>query len=118
MAGIPFHALDQYLSKLIATGESVAICEQIGDPATSKGPVERKVVRIVTPGTLTDSNLLPEKADRPLLAINCQKNRKQWILGLAWLSLSSGSLKLFETTVDEKNLQGRLQQEIESNRRR
>ena len=113
MAGIPFHALDQYLSKLIATGESVAICEQIGDPATSKGPVERKVVRIVTPGTLTDSNLLPEKADRPLLAINCQKNRKQWILGLAWLSLSSGSLKLFETTVDEKNLQSRLQQEIE-----
>ncbi len=113
MAGIPFHALDQYLSKLIATGESVAICEQIGDPATSKGPVERKVVRIVTPGTLTDSNLLPEKADRPLLAIHCQKNRKQWILGLAWLSLSSGSLKLFETTVDEKNLQSRLQQEIE-----
>ncbi len=113
MAGIPFHALDQYLSKLIATGESVAICEQIGDPATSKGPVERKVVRIVTPGTLTDSNLLPEKADRPLLAIHCQKNRKQWILGLAWLSLSSGSLKLFETAVDEKNFQSRLQQEIE-----
>ncbi|MBS7405058.1 MAG: DNA mismatch repair protein MutS, partial [Oxalobacter sp.] len=52
MAGIPFHALDQYLAKLIATGQSVAICEQIGDPATSKGPVERKVVRIVTPGTL------------------------------------------------------------------
>lgn len=113
MAGIPFHALDQYLSKLIATGESVAICEQIGDPSTSKGPVERKVVRIVTPGTLTDSNLLPEKADRPLLAIDCRKNRKQLTLGMAWLSLSSGSLKLLEVAVDERNLLNRLQQEIE-----
>ena len=60
LAGIPFHALDQYLPKLVAAGESVAICEQVGDPATSKGPVERKVARIVTPGTLTDANLLPE----------------------------------------------------------
>ena len=113
MAGIPFHALDQYLAKLIATGESVAICEQIGDPAASKGPVERKVVRIVTPGTLTDSNLLPEKADRPLLAVNCLKNRKQLTLGMAWLSLSSGSLKLLDVTVDEKYLPARLQQELE-----
>ncbi len=113
MAGIPFHALDQYLSRLIATGESVAICEQIGDPATSKGPVERKVIRIVTPGTLTDSNLLPEKADRPLLAIHTQKKQKQWILGLAWLSLSSGSLKLCEIPVNEKALLSRFQQEIE-----
>ncbi|EEO28891.1 DNA mismatch repair protein MutS [Oxalobacter paraformigenes] len=113
MAGIPFHALDQYLAKLIATGESVAICEQIGDPSTSKGPVERKVVRIVTPGTLTDSNLLPEKVDRPLLAIDCRKNRKQLTLGMTWLSLSSGSLKLLEVAVDEKNLLSRLQQEIE-----
>lgn len=113
MAGIPFHALDQYLAKLIATGESVAICEQIGDPAASKGPVERKVVRIVTPGTLTDSNLLPEKADRPLLAVNCLKSRKQMTLGMAWLSLSSGSLKLLDVTVDEKYLPARLQQELE-----
>ena len=113
MAGIPFHALDQYLAKLIASGQSVAICEQIGDPATSKGPVERKVVRIVTPGTLTDSNLLPEKADRPLLALCCQKHKKQWLLGMAWLSLSSGSLKLCEITVDDKTFAGRLQQETE-----
>ncbi|MFD2272862.1 hypothetical protein ACFS07_21485 [Undibacterium arcticum] len=56
-----FHAVEQYLAKLIKLGESVAICEQIGDPATSKGPVERKVTRVITPGTLSDSDLLPEK---------------------------------------------------------
>src|SRR5687768_2132948 len=58
MAGVPFHSAEQYLAKLIKLGESVAICEQIGDPATSKGPVERKVMRVITPGTLTDSDLL------------------------------------------------------------
>src|SRR3954447_20110975 len=58
MAGVPYHAVDQYLAKLVRVGESVAICEQIGDPVTSKGPVERAVVRIVTPGTLTDSALV------------------------------------------------------------
>ena len=70
MAGVPFHSVDQYLAKLVKLGESVAICEQIGDPATSKGPVERKVQRIVTPGTLTEAELLPEKSERPLLALN------------------------------------------------
>src|SRR5471030_747793 len=69
MCGVPFHSLDGYLAKLVKLGESVAICEQIGDPATSKGPVERKVMRVVTPGTLTDADLLPEKAERPLLAL-------------------------------------------------
>src|SRR5215475_6272874 len=69
MAGVPFHAIEQYLAKLVKLGESVAICEQIGDPATSKGPVDRKVTRIVTPGTLTDSELLEEKADNILLAL-------------------------------------------------
>ena len=69
MAGVPFHAVDQYLSKLVKLGESIAICEQIGDPATSKGPVERKVLRVITPGTLTDSDLLPEKSEQPLLAL-------------------------------------------------
>src|SRR5690554_3109370 len=64
MAGVPFHSLEGYLARLVALGESIAICEQIGDPATSKGPVERKIVRIVTPGTLTDEALLPAKADR------------------------------------------------------
>ena len=70
MAGVPFHSVDQYLAKLVKLGESVAICEQVGDPATSKGPVERKVQRIVTPGTLTEAELLPEKSERPLLALN------------------------------------------------
>jgi hypothetical protein len=69
MAGVPFHSVDGYLARLIKLGESVAICEQIGDPATSKGPVERKVVRVVTPGTLTDSELLNDKSESILLAI-------------------------------------------------
>ena len=60
MAGVPHHAVEQYLAKLVKMGESVALCEQIGDPATSKGPVERKVVRVVTPGTLTDAALLSD----------------------------------------------------------
>ena len=67
MAGVPYHAVEQYLAKLVKLGESVAICEQIGDPNTSKGPVERKVTRVVTPGTLTDAALLDEKRDSLLL---------------------------------------------------
>src|SRR5262245_7745230 len=63
MAGVPHHSVDQYLGKLVKLGESVAVCEQIGDPNTSKGPVERKVIRVVTPGTLTDAALLDEKRD-------------------------------------------------------
>src|SRR3954470_19888483 len=69
MAGVPWHAAEQYLAKLVKLGESVAICEQIGDPGTAKGPVERGVTRIVTPGTLTDSALLEDKADNILLAL-------------------------------------------------
>ena len=68
MAGVPVHSVEQYLAKLVKLGESVAICEQIGDPATAKGPVERQVTRIVTPGTLTDSALLDDKSDNVLLA--------------------------------------------------
>jgi DNA mismatch repair protein MutS len=93
MAGVPFHALDQYLAKLVKLGESVAICEQIGDPATSKGPVERKVMRIVTPGTLTESALLDEKSENLLLAAHRSGN----LLGLAWLSLASGRFCVMET---------------------
>src|SRR6185436_9629954 len=92
MAGVPYHAVDQYLSKLVRLGESVAICEQIGDPATSKGPVERQVMRIVTPGTLTDSALLEEKSDNILLALRRDKSS----VGLAWLSLASGELRAAE----------------------
>ena len=91
MAGIPYHSVDQYLAKLIKLGESIAICEQIGDPASSKGPVERKVMRVITPGTLTESDLLPAKSERPLLAISIAVHRKQFTLGFAWLSLSSGA---------------------------
>jgi DNA mismatch repair protein MutS len=93
MAGVPYHAAEQYLARLIKLGESVAICEQIGDPATSKGPVERKVVRIVTPGTLTDTALLEEKRDSLLLALNLHHDRA----GMAWLNLSSGKFFVAET---------------------
>jgi len=86
MAGVPVHAVEQYLARLIRIGESVAICEQIGDPALAKGPVERRVVRVVTPGTITDAQLLPERDDRLLVAISPGQRR----LGLAWMAVASG----------------------------
>jgi DNA mismatch repair protein MutS len=92
MAGVPVHSVEQYLAKLVKLGEPVAICEQIGDPATSKGPVERKVTRIVTPGTLTDSELLDDKADNIVLSLH----RDKTTVGLAWLSLASGALRVAE----------------------
>jgi DNA mismatch repair protein MutS len=92
MAGVPVVSVEQYLAKLVKLGESVAICEQIGDPATSKGPVERKVVRVVTPGTLTDPALLDAKSDAVLLAIS-PPARRNGEFGLAWLVLSSGELR-------------------------
>jgi DNA mismatch repair protein MutS len=113
MCGVPFHSLDGYLAKLVKLGESCAICEQIGDPATSKGPVERKVVRVVTPGTLTDSDLLPEKAERSLLALCTLTQRKSTTVGLAWLSLASGALRLMEFSGDERTAAARLAQELE-----
>lgn len=70
MAGVPFHAADSYLARLIRMGESVVICEQIGDPVPGKGPVERKIVRIMTPGTVTDDGLLDERKDNLLIAIH------------------------------------------------
>jgi len=113
MCGIPFHSLDPYLAKLVKLGESCAICEQIGDPATSKGPVERKVMRVVTPGTLTDADLLPEKAERPLLALCTISSRKVATIGLAWLSLASGALRLMEFSGDSRSVGARLRQELE-----
>ena len=92
MAGVPYHAAEGYLAKLVRQGESVAICEQMGDPAKSKGPVERKVVRIVTPGTLTDEALLEERQDNLLTAV-CEGDRGY---GLAWLELSSGRFSVLE----------------------
>ena len=98
MAGVPFHALEGYLAKLIKLGESAAICEQVGDVATSKGPVERKVVRVVTPGTLTDTELLNDKAEAILLAVH-QGARNT--CGLAWLSVTQGEIHLAHCASDE-----------------
>ena len=92
MAGVPVHSVEQYLAKLVKMGQSVAIAEQIGDPATAKGPVDRQVTRIVTPGTLTDSELLDDKSDNVLLSVS----RDKTTVGLAWLSLASGALRVAE----------------------
>ncbi len=89
MAGVPYHAAEQYLARLVKMGKSIAICEQVGEVGASKGPVERKVVRIITPGTLTDSALLEDKENNRVLAIFPHKKQ----MGLAWLSLQSGEFK-------------------------
>ena len=101
MAGVPYHAADGYLAKLVRAGESVAICEQIGDPAKSKGPVERQVVRVVTPGTLTEEALLDERRDKLLAALHlCPRqgpgHHEDKKYGLAWLDLSSGRFTVME----------------------
>ncbi len=93
MAGVPYHAADGYLARLVRLGESVAICEQIGDPATSKGPVERKVMRIVTPGTVTDEALLDERRDNVLAAVHQQGET----FGIATLDITSGRFIILET---------------------
>ena len=86
MAGVPFHAAENYLARLLQAGESVVICEQVGDPATSKGPVDREVARILTPGTVTDEALLESSTDNWLACIHQHKAT----IGLAYLDLSSG----------------------------
>ncbi len=95
MAGVPFHSLETYLARLIKFGESVAICEQVGEVGASKGPVERKVVRVVTPGTLTDTELLNDKTESVLLAVH-QAARNQ--LGLAWLAVTQSEIQLAQCT--------------------
>jgi DNA mismatch repair protein MutS len=92
MCGVPYHSVDTYLAKLVKHGISVAIVEQIGDPATSKGPVERQVMRIVTPGTLTDEALLDSERDNLIAAISSNGES----FGLATLDLSSGNFELAE----------------------
>lgn len=87
MAGIPFHSAENYIAKLVRSGLAVAVCEQTGDPATSKGPVERKVVRIVTPGTLTDEAFLEERRDNLLCSLSFGDNET---FGIAYLDLSGG----------------------------
>ncbi len=94
MAGVPYHAAEQYLPRLLKQGISVGICEQIGDPATAKGPVERKVVRILTPGTVTDDFLLEERRDNLLLAVSAQDE----VYGIAHIDLSNGRFKLQQVT--------------------
>jgi DNA mismatch repair protein MutS len=97
MAGVPVHAIEGYLARLVQQGESVAICEQIGDPALAKGLVERKVVRIVTPGTVTDEALLDERRDTLLLSISRGKHG----FGLAWADLSAGRFLVSEVANDD-----------------
>src|SRR5690554_5236964 len=98
MAGVPYHAAENYLARLLELGESVAICEQIGDPATSKGPVERQVVRVLTPGTLTDEALLPADQENLLVAIAPSQQR----FGVACLDMASGRFSVLEVTSREQ----------------
>ncbi|MDQ7091477.1 MAG: DNA mismatch repair protein MutS [Methylococcales bacterium] len=98
MAGIPYHAAENYIARLLKQNQSVAMCEQIGDPATSKGPVERKVVRIITPATVTDEALLEERHDNLLVALYEEKNH----YGLACLDISSGRFILQEVNSNEQ----------------
>ena len=104
MCGVPYHAIEGYLAKLVRKGESVAICEQIGDPATSKGPVERKVTRVVTPGTLTDEALLSATRDNIVAAVFASGG----VIGLAWMDLSAGRFRLTEAP-DEESLHGEIE---------
>ena len=103
MAGVPYHAVEQYLAKLVKLGLSVVICEQVGDPATSKGPVERQVARIITPGTVTDSALLDERRDAYVMAALPQQVPNGNRIGLAWLSLASGRFCVAEIFPPELN---------------
>jgi DNA mismatch repair protein MutS len=107
MAGVPVHSVESYLARLIKLGEAVAVAEQVGDVATAKGPVERKVVRVVTPGTVTDSELMAERADTLLLAVHRARGRtgaaasSAGTYGLAWLGLASGQLGVTECSAAE-----------------
>ena len=103
MAGVPAHAVEPYLAKLVRLGESAVICEQIGDPATAKGPVERQVTRIITPGTITEEALLSDRADN-LIAALCPHNQT---FGLAWLDITSGRFRVLEVG-GEPNLRNEL----------
>lgn len=97
MAGVPFHAAEQYLARLVKMGKSVAVCEQVGEVGAGKGPVERKVVRIVTPGTLTDAAFLEDKETNRIVAVNIDKKH----IAVAWASLQSGEFKTKLTTADK-----------------
>ena len=104
MAGIHYHSADPYLAKLVKRGQSVAICEQIGDPAKSKGPVERKVMLVVTPGTVTDEALLEERQDSLLTAIH----QHDALFGIATIDITSGRFQVMEG-LNEEALQSELE---------
>ncbi len=101
MAGVPFHAVEQYLARLVKLGESVVIAEQVGEPGATKGPMERAVSRIVTPGTLTDAALLDDRIDSLLLAATLHRG----VLGLAWLNLANGDLRVMECPAEQLQAQ-------------
>ncbi|HEY6452663.1 MAG TPA: DNA mismatch repair protein MutS, partial [Steroidobacteraceae bacterium] len=92
MAGVPVHSVETYLARLVRRGESVAICEQLGDPGQARGPMERQVVRIVTPGTVTEEALLDQRRETLLAAVWGERGR----FGLSWLELSSGRFNALE----------------------
>ncbi|HUN71029.1 MAG TPA: DNA mismatch repair protein MutS, partial [Steroidobacteraceae bacterium] len=96
MAGVPFHAVDAYLARLVRKGESVAICEQKGEPGSTRGPLEREVVRVVTPGTVTDAALLEERHDTLAAAVTRDGER----FGLAWIDLAAGRFTVLEAQGD------------------
>jgi DNA mismatch repair protein MutS len=97
MAGIPYHSAEGYLAKLLQAGESIAICEQVGDPATSKGPVKREVVRVITPGTISDESLLPQRQDNLIVAL-FERNKQ---IGIASLDISSGRFSMMQVETQE-----------------
>lgn len=100
MAGVPYHAADSYLAKLVKLGETIAICEQIGDPNTTKGPMERRVIRILTPGTLTEEALLDESQDNLIMAIHVENS----IFGIAYLDVTSGRFCISQITTQDELL--------------
>ena len=100
MAGVPYHSVDTYLARLVRKGESVAICEQIGDPSKSKGPVDRQVVRVVTPGTVTDDALLEQRRETLLAAVTRRGGKEGATYGLAWLDLAAGRFTVLEADGD------------------
>ena len=104
MAGVPYHAAEQYLSRLLKMGESVAICEQVGDPAKSKGPVKREVARVLTPGTVTDEFLLEDRKDNLLIAISHITHQRKEIFGIAAIDLSSGHFSVQEVASEPELL--------------
>lgn len=96
MCGVPHHAAEGYLAKLVKYGLSIALCEQVGDPATSKGPVERKVMRVVTPGTISDEALLDAARDNLLVAACGRTSQNQSVFGIASLDMTSGKFSVFD----------------------